>query len=118
MKDFRELKVWQKAVAFFERVVNDVEKFPSSEAARVIANQVLRSTSSISANIAEGFGRHKGAEYVHYLYIARGSTNESLDWFEKIHRLGYIESDIFLEREKDLEEVRAMLTSMIDKIAR
>jgi len=116
MKDFRELKVWQKGVDFFEQVVQDVEKFPKSEVSRVIINQVLRSASSISANIAEGYGRRKGAEYIHYLYIARGSTNESLDWYEKIRRLRYINAEMFKKRESLIEEIRAMLTGMIDKI--
>ncbi len=117
MKDFRELKVWQKGVDFFELVVQDVEQFPQTEVARVIINQVLRSASSISANIAEGFGRKKGAEFIHYLYIARGSTNESLDWYEKMRRLGYVSMTIFKERELLLEEIRAMLTGMINTIS-
>src|SRR3990172_12889120 len=116
MRDFRDLMVWQKAMGLFEDVVKDVEKFPSSEVARIISNQVLRSISSISANIAEGFGRRKGKEYEHYLYISRGSTNESIDWYEKIKRLGYITSDTFTQREKICEEIRAMLTAMINKL--
>lgn len=116
MKDFRELKVWQKGVDFFEQVVQDVKKFPKSEVSRVITNQILRSASSISANIAEGYGRRKGAEYIHYLYIARGSANESLDWYEKIRRLRYINVETFKKRESLIEEIRAMLTGMIDKM--
>lgn len=90
MKDFRELTVWQKAIELFERCVKDTEIFPKTETAKVIMNQVLRSVASVSANIAEGYGRRKGKEYEHYLYISRGSTNESLDWYEKLRRLKYI----------------------------
>jgi len=60
MKDFRDLIVWQKAMGLFEDVVKDAEKFPNTEVARIISNQVLRSVSSVSANIAEGYGRRKG----------------------------------------------------------
>ena len=52
MKDFRELKVWQMAMELFMEVVRDVEAFPKTEVARIIANQILRSVSSI---IAEGY---------------------------------------------------------------
>jgi len=116
MKDFRELKVWVKAVELFEEAVKDVEKFPSNEAAKIISNQVLRSISSISANIAEGYGRRKGKEYEHYLYIARGSVNESIDWYEKLKRLKYISEGIFKERDNKCNEIRAMLTGMITKV--
>ena len=116
MKDFRDLIVWQKAMDLFENVVKDVEKFPQTEVARIISNQVLKSVTSMSANIAEGYGRRKGKEYEHYLYISRGSTNESIDWFEKLKRIKYISKEIFTEREKICGEIRAMLTTMINKL--
>ncbi|MEW6096941.1 MAG: four helix bundle protein [bacterium] len=75
--------MWQMGMTLFEMVVKDVELFPKTEAGRIIANQILRSVSSITANIAEGYGRRKGKEFAHYLYIARGSTNETIDWYEK-----------------------------------
>lgn len=51
VRDFRELQVWKKAVELFEDAVKDIERFPKTEAARIISNQALRSISSISANI-------------------------------------------------------------------
>ncbi len=114
MKDFRELKVWQMGMTLFDEVVKDVEGFPRTDAGRIIANQIMRSVSSITANIAEGYGRRKGKEFEHYLYISRGSTNETIDWYEKLKRLGYIESAIFENREQKCQEIRAMLSKMID----
>lgn len=71
MKDFRDLTVWQKAIGLFGHVIKDGEKFPDTEVARILSNQVLKSVSSTSANIAEGYGRRKGKEYEHCLYISR-----------------------------------------------
>jgi four helix bundle protein len=79
IRSFEDLIVWQKAHQFFLDVVRDVESFYPRTAGRVIADQVLRSAASISANIAEGFGRRTGKEYTHYLIVARGSTTETLD---------------------------------------
>jgi four helix bundle protein len=114
VKDFRDLIVWQKAMNLFEDVVKDAEKFPNTEVARIISNQVLRSISSISANIAEGFGRRRGKEYEHYLYISRGSANESIDWYEKLKRLNYISidtriSELRVEEQRTLETVHIAL---------
>jgi four helix bundle protein len=100
----------------FEKVVQDVESFPNKRAARIIEDQVIRSVGSISANIAEGYGRRKGKEYEHYLYISRGSTNETIDWYEKLKRLAYISVEEFSERERVCLELRAMLSKMIDSL--
>lgn len=116
MKDFRELKVWIMAMELFLEVVKDVAAFPKTEVAKIIANQVLRSVSSITANIAEGYGCRKGKEFQHYLYIARGSTNETIDWYEKLKRLGYIDDSIFGKREGVCQELRAMLSKMIETV--
>ncbi|MCX7991438.1 MAG: four helix bundle protein, partial [Proteobacteria bacterium] len=95
----------------------DAEDFPQTETSKIITNQVLRSVASISANIAEGFGRRRGREYIHYLYISRGSANETLDWYEKLKRLRYISEEKFLQREKIINEIRAMLTGMLNKVS-
>ena len=118
MKDFRGLTVWQKGMELFDAVVKDVESFPRTEVSRIISNQVLRSVSSITANIAEGYGRRKGKEFEHYLYIARGSTNESIDWYEKLRRMNYISDEIFDNREQICQEIRAMPSKMITSLDR
>ena len=118
MKDFRDLVVWQKSIEVFEMTAKDVKTFPKTEIGRIIADQVLRSVSSISANIAEGYGRRRGSEYVHYLYIARGSANETIDWYEKLKRLKYVKRQSCEKMIDQLEQIRAMLTTMINKVSR
>ena len=81
----------------------------------MIANQVLRSASSISANIAEGFGRRMGKEYTHYLIVARGSTTKTLDWYLKCRDLQLIDIAVFEVRRMTLEEILKMLNRMISQ---
>lgn len=116
MKDFRELKVWQIGTELFEEVIKDVEKFPKTDVGRIIANQIIRSVSSITANIAEGYGRRKGKEFEHYLYVSRGSANETIDWHEKLKRLKYIDNAVFEEREKKCQQIRAMSSKMMGSL--
>lgn len=52
-------------------------------ARKTIGEQFARAVDSISANIAEGFGRYSKKDKVHFYRISRGSINESLDWNEK-----------------------------------
>jgi len=77
---FTDLIVWQKSHKLFIDIVDDVDKFPNKRAAQIIADQILRSSGSISANITEGNARRKGKEYEHYLIIARGSLAETENW--------------------------------------
>jgi four helix bundle protein len=113
IQHFRELIVWQKAHQLFLDIVKDVELLPKTQTARVVIDQIIRSCGSISANIAEGFGRRKGKEYLHYLIIARGSTSETLNWLIKCVDIGWIDKGKFNIRESLIEEIMKMLNKMI-----
>jgi len=113
IRSFRDLVVWQKAHRLFLDVVKDVEAFPRGLPGRVVADQLLRSSGSISANISEGFGRRKGKEYVHYLIVARGSTTETLNWLLKARDLEWINEEAFESRESLIVEILRMLNAMI-----
>jgi len=113
---FTDLVVWQKSHELFLSIVEDVENYPRKKAADIISGQILRSSSSISANIAEGNGRHKGREYEHYLIIARGSLTETENWLIKCKDLCYIGNEVFAARIKTLDEVLKMLNSLIGKL--
>lgn len=111
--DFRELIVWQKSHGLFLGLVEDIEGFPKMRAASIVIDQLLRSSGSISANIAEGFGRRQGREYLHYLIIARGSTTETLNWLIKCVDIGWIAKEQFTVYESAIGEILKMLNKMI-----
>ena len=115
IRSFEDLIVWQKAHQLFLDVVSDVERFPNGRASAVIANQLLRSAGSISANIAEGFGRRMGKEYTHYLIVARGSTTETVNWYLNCRDLNLVDKETFKERSSRLEEILKMLNKMISQ---
>ena len=113
LRSFRELILWQKSHQLFLDFVKDVELFPRNQAGKIETDQILRSSASISANVAEGSGRRKGKEYVHYLIIARGSTTETLNWLIKCLDMGWVSKDLLLMREGVVEEILKMLNKMI-----
>ena len=55
-------------------------------AKNTIGSQFVRSADSISANIAEGFGKYYLKDIVRHYRISRGSTLETLDWNEKARK--------------------------------
>ena len=115
IKSFEDLIVWQKAHQLFLEAVQDVEGFANGRASSVIAHQLLRSASSISANIAEGFGRRMGKEYTHYLIVARGSTTETVNWYLKCRDLDLVSRETFAKRRATLDEVLKMLNRMVSQ---
>lgn len=62
-------------------------------ARNTIGNQFIRAADSISANIAEGFGRYNKKDKIYFYRIARASIYESLDWLEKAFRRNLISKE-------------------------
>ena len=114
---FKDLIVWQKSIELFKAACEDVEKFPNKRAAWIIEEQMLDSLGSISANIAEGFGRKGKSEFAYHLGVAKGSATESQDWYEKVSLLGFLDEDTVNKRITVLEEIQKMLNTLISKVS-
>ncbi len=97
MKDFRDLKVWQKAHQLTLAVYRITASFPREELYG-LTSQLRRSCSSISANLAEGCGRNGDAELARFCSIAMGSASE-LDYRLLLAR------DLKLIKSKDYAEL-------------
>lgn len=108
IKSFEDLKVWRDAHAFTLLVYKTTEKFPSHELFG-LTSQIRRATSSIGANIAEGFGRYHYKEKIKFYLTARGSAVESQNHILLAKDLKYIS---FVESEKLLDNVKEILREL------
>jgi len=70
----------------------------------------------VSSNIAEGKGRFSKKEFIHYLYIARGSLFETVSLLILISRLQWIERKTLSELKLSGEEIAKMLNSLIKSL--
>lgn len=86
---FTDLEVWRRPHTLFLEIIKDVENYPKTIAASIIADQILRSCMSISANVSEGFNRSQ-KYFLNSLVIARGSCNETENWLYKLRDVHYI----------------------------
>jgi four helix bundle protein len=68
-------------------------------------------------NIAEGKGRESKKEFIHFLYIARGSLYETLTLLEIFQMQGWIDPGIFKNLESSAIEIIKMLKGLIKAIA-
>ncbi|MDD3678956.1 MAG: four helix bundle protein [Patescibacteria group bacterium] len=89
IKDFRDLEIYQLANDLTLDVYEVIKDLPRSER-YVLIDQLRRATTSIGANIAEGFGRYHTKEYIKFLYISRGSLMEVWHFLILAQKLGYV----------------------------
>lgn len=90
---YRNLILWQRAQEFAQAIVQLVDTLPARRSVDSIARQVVRSATSIGANIAEGHGRFGPASYKNHLSIAKGSACETDSWLDLLRRLELISAD-------------------------
>lgn len=89
MHQFKELKVWQKAMSVAEATYELCAQFPDSERYGLIS-QMRRAAVSIPSNIAEGAGRNSTGKFQQFLGIAVGSAYELETQFLLAGRLHFL----------------------------
>lgn len=110
--DFRNLDVLEKGKELRIFVFSLVKKFPDEERYR-LSDQMIRASRSITANIAEGYGRYHFQDNIRFCRQSRGSIYELLDHIEVALECGYINNDEYLKLDRDLEELLALLNGYV-----
>jgi four helix bundle protein len=115
MKDFKELKVWEKAHALTLQVYQETRSFPREETYG-LTSQVRRAAASVAANIVEGCGRRSDGEFSRFLQIARGSASE-LEYHLLLARdLHFLNKATFDILDAKVVEVERMLTGLVKRV--
>jgi four helix bundle protein len=113
-RDFRELTVWQKAHRLTLDMYSDSKALPKDETFG-LTSQMCRAAASIPANIAEGCGRG-GRDMIRFCRIASGSASELLYHMLLARDLEYINVETYSRLDRQAQEVRLMLTGLIDRL--
>lgn len=116
MRDFKQLKVWNKAHQWVLKIYRITASFPPDERLGLVV-QLRRSAASISAKIAEGCGRESMRELSRFLIIAAASANEAEYQLLLAYDLGYIDEKTYCELNENIDEVKMMLNSFIHSIS-
>lgn len=112
IRSFRELKVWQKAMAVALRVFEVTKSFPVEERYSLV-DQVRRSSRSVAANIAEAWRKRRyPAAFVSKLNDAEGEAAETQTHLEIALRCRYLQEVVFEELDDEIEQALAMLVTM------
>ena len=101
IKSYKDLIIWQKSIDLAAEVYKLSAKFPKEEIYGM-TSQIRRAVTSISLNIAEGYGRNTTKNYINSLYIAQGSLQEVESAVILSIKLNFI-------KEEDCEKVNSLM---------
>jgi four helix bundle protein len=112
MHNFRELKVWIKAMKVVEDTYTISKKLPDTENFTFIS-QITRCALSIPSNIAEGAGRNTDKDFTRFLNISVGSAYELETQLILIEKIFNVETKELIQK---VSEVQRMLYSLIKSL--
>ena len=110
-KSFKEMPIWNKGMDIAVEIFKQTDSLPRKEDYG-FTSQIRKSALSISANIAEAFGRNHILEKINFYYIARGSLTETQSHLDYGERVGYISKENF----KILNDFLSRLYADINKV--
>ena len=102
-----------KSKAFALQIIRVCNEIKSSKRESVLTNQLIRSGTSIGANIREAFYAHSKADFIAKLQIALKECSESEYWLELLIESGYYQDTAILEQ---CIEVKKLLISSINTV--
>lgn len=111
-----KLAVYNAAELFADKIWNIVKEWNHFNK-DTIGKQLTRAADSISANIAEGYGRYYFKESKQFYFYARDSIQETKSWLSKCQRRKLIEDSICIVLLQEAEKILAMLNAYIKFVA-
>ena len=115
LKNYKELKVWQKSYQLCLEVYRITKGFPVEERYG-LTSQIRRSVVSVPSNIAEGYGRKTTPDYIRSLYIAYASSCELETQVLLSGDLSYIRTIDLKKLVEEIAEIERMLKALIKSL--
>lgn len=117
MAGFNDLEVWKRVHELTLEVYQVAKEFPPDERFR-FTDQLCRASASIPTNIAEGTGRYGKKEFLHFLYIARGSIEETKYLLLLGKDLGFLRNPDYERLQSGYKTAAKMLNGLINSVRR
>jgi four helix bundle protein len=115
IRTYRDLVVWQKAMALVTRVYEWSRSLPKEELYG-LTSQLRRAAVSVPSNVAEGYARNSTSDYIRFLRVASGSLYELQTQMEIALNLGYVSKTVLKDFVIDGDEVARMLSALIRRL--
>lgn len=105
--------VLEKSFEFSVRIVNLKKYLNRSKQERIMANQLLRSGTSIGANVTEADQAQSKADFISKMGIANKEAHETKYWLNLLHKTDYINDDEYSSIFEDCQELIRLLQAII-----
>lgn len=112
MRDYTKIDAWRLADDLTVEIYTRTKSFPKEEIYR-LTSQLRRASYSVPANIVEGSSRDSKKDYLHFLYIARGSLPEAQYFIHLASRLKYLPASEAESLREQTKQVFACLHGLI-----
>jgi four helix bundle protein len=109
---FETLEVWKQARIFRIMIIELCKNISKEEKYRLV-DQIKRSSRSVTANIAEGYGRFHYLDNIKFCRDARGSLNETFDHLTVAFDEKYINGETLIQMKQQFEKVLKLLNGYI-----
>lgn len=113
---FENLEVWRKSVNFTKTILDITENLTGRGKHFRLIEQLESASTSIALNIAEGKGRYSKKEFIHFLYIARGSLFETISLLIILAEKGLLTNFQLEELKNCAGEIGKMLSGLINSL--
>ncbi len=110
-----EINVYTEALDFSNQIWTFCRQFDYFEQ-QTVGIQLVKSADSISANIAEGFGRYHFKDNLNFCYYARGPVEETKDWLRKAFQRNLIATDDSIKTNQEIDVIARKLNGFINSI--
>lgn len=115
MRDYTKIKAWQLSDDLTVAIYETTKSFPKEEM-YALTSQIRRASYSVPSNIAEGAARDTQKDYLHFLYIARGSLTETRYFIHLSGRLGYLSQAQVEPLREQADECLRVLAGLIRSV--
>jgi four helix bundle protein len=103
----------EKSFSFAIRIVKLYQFLIDTKKEYILSKQILRSGTSIWANIRESRNAESGMDFIHKLWISQKETDETLYWIDLLYQTDYINEEQFHSISSDAEELLKIIRSSI-----
>ncbi len=114
INSFTDLKVWQEGHLLVVAIYKITKQFPKEETYSMV-DQMRRAAASVTANIAEGFGRNTYKDKLHFYFVAQGSLTELKNFILIAKDVGYLKAEELSELTDKSNQTHRLLQGFIQK---
>ncbi len=114
IKTFTDLKTWQEGHKLVIMIYKTTKMFPKEETYS-ITDQMRRAATSVTSNVAEGFGRQYYKEKIQFYYLAQGSLTELKNQIIIAKDVEYLSEKDFLSLVEQANFTHQLLQGLLKK---